>query len=66
VALERTDVSEKPIASIIRVKRISDLMMEATLSFEMSVLARVTRCYFPEDNIRCNHRSESLKSYDLT
>jgi hypothetical protein len=67
VALVRTEVSEKHIASIIRVERINELgvtanvipsslilvtlRMEAILSSETSVLTRVTRRNIPEDGI---------------
>jgi hypothetical protein len=45
VALVRTDVSEKPSASFIRVTRIG----------ETSVLTRATRHNIPEDNILHSH-----------
>jgi uncharacterized membrane protein len=66
VALERTDVSEKRIASIFNVERIGELgtvlavtsstilvtlMMKAIPSSETSVLTRATRCNIPENDI---------------
>jgi hypothetical protein len=62
VALVRTDVSYRRIASIIRVTRIGDanvpcslilvtLIMEAISSSETSVFARATRRNIPEEGI---------------
>jgi hypothetical protein len=56
VALVRTDVSEDPSASIIKVKIIDEqilvtLKMEALRSSETSVLTIATRRDFPEDGI---------------
>jgi hypothetical protein len=58
VPLVRTDVSEKRIASIIRVTSnvssspiLVTLMMEAIRSSETSILKRTTRRNIPEDGI---------------
>jgi hypothetical protein len=61
MVLVRTDVSEERIASIIRVKRICEvvpsslivlnLLMEAIRSSETSVLTRATMCHIPEEGI---------------
>jgi hypothetical protein len=58
VALVRTDVSEEPSASFIRVTRIGEL--GTTLA---SLLTRVTRRNIPEDTILHSHRRKNLKSY---
>jgi hypothetical protein len=67
VALVRTDVSEEPGASFIRVTRIGKLlvilMKEAPGSCETSVLTRATRRNNPGDTILHSHRRENLKSY---
>jgi hypothetical protein len=42
---------------------LSTMMMEAIRSSETSVLIRVKRRHFPEDNILHSHRRENLKSY---
>jgi hypothetical protein len=55
VVLVRTDVSEERIASIIRVKGISELRRtSAVTSTETSVLTRATRRQIPEDGILYN------------
>jgi hypothetical protein len=51
VALVRTNISEESIASIIRVKRISKLLMEVICSSETLVLTRAARHRIPEDDI---------------
>jgi hypothetical protein len=73
VALVRTDVSEEPVASLIRVTKIGELgkrslilvtlMMEALSSYETSILTRATWRNNPEDTILHSHRRENLKSY---
>jgi hypothetical protein len=61
VALVRTDVSEEPGASFIRVTKIGELgtttlMMVAPVSSETLVLTRATRRNNPEDTILHSHR----------
>jgi hypothetical protein len=77
VALVRTDVSKEHISSIFGVKILRELeitlavtiniiftlKMEATHSFETSVLTRATRCHTPEDGILPSRRRENLKFY---
>jgi hypothetical protein len=65
VAFVRTDVFEERFASTIRMKRIIllALMMEATLSFETSLLTIFRRRYIPEDGILHSHRRENLTFY---
>jgi hypothetical protein len=62
VALLRTEVSEEPSASFIRVTRIGEL---GTTLAATSVLTRSTWRSIPEDTILHSHRRENLKSYKL-
>jgi hypothetical protein len=70
VALVRTDVSEEPCASIIRVTAnvvssspvLEIRMMEALDPNETAVLPSAPRCYIPEGGILYSHRRKILKS----
>jgi hypothetical protein len=66
VALVRTDVSEEPGASFIRVTRICELgttqaatSNRCTGSFETSILTRAIQRNIPEDTILHSHRRET-------
>jgi hypothetical protein len=77
VTLVRTDVSEELSSTIIRMKRIGELvtanvpsspilvtlMMEALSSSLTSVLTRATRLHIPEEVIIHSLHRETLKSY---
>jgi UDP-N-acetylglucosamine 2-epimerase len=69
VALVRTDVSEEPGASFMRVTKTGELgttlMKKALRSSEKSVLTRATWRNIPEVAILHSHRRENLKSYIL-
>jgi hypothetical protein len=75
VALVRTDVSEEPSASFIRVTRIGELgttlaatSNRRTLRYvppKRRFLTRATRRNIPEDIILHSHRRENLKSYGV-
>jgi hypothetical protein len=60
VAVVRTDVSEEPGASFIRVTRIGEL---GTTQAATSNRRMLTRCNIPEDTILHSHRREKLKFY---
>jgi hypothetical protein len=69
VALVRTDVSEEPGASFIRVTKICELgttqaatSNRRTLRRNTTVLTRATRRNNPEDTILHSHRRENFKS----
>jgi hypothetical protein len=59
VALVRTDVSEEPGASFIRVTRIGELGKTQAATSNRRTPQRNT----PEDNFLHNHRRENFKSY---
>jgi hypothetical protein len=65
VTFVRTDVSEEPSASFIRVTRIGELgtTLATTSNRRTSVLTRATRRNTPEDTILHSHRRENLKPY---
>jgi hypothetical protein len=78
VVLVITDVSEESIATINKVKRISELgtltviscslilftlMMETIRSFQTSVTTRAIRWHIPEDGILHSLNREDFKSY---
>jgi hypothetical protein len=61
VALVRTDVSEEPGASFIRVTKIGELGTTQAATSNRRTL-RATRRNNPEDTILHSHRRENLKS----
>jgi hypothetical protein len=61
VALVRTDVSEEPGASFIRVTKIGALGTTQAATSNRRTLRRNTNN--PEDTILHSHRRENLKSY---
>jgi demethoxyubiquinone hydroxylase (CLK1/Coq7/Cat5 family) len=67
VALVRTDVSEEPGASFIRVTKIGELGTTQAVTSNRRTLrqrtSRATRRNIPEDTILHSHRRENLKSY---
>jgi hypothetical protein len=64
VALVKTDVSEGPSASIIRVTRIGELGTTLAVTSNRRTLRRNTHgVTSPEDDILHSHRRENLKSY---
>jgi hypothetical protein len=60
VALVRTDVSEEPSASFIRVTKIGELRTTQAATTNRRTLRRNTNL---EDTILHSHRRENLKSY---
>jgi hypothetical protein len=64
VALVRSDVSEEPGASFIRVTRIGELGTTLSVTSNRRTLRRnTTRRNIPEDTILHSHRRGNLKSY---
>jgi hypothetical protein len=61
VALVKSDVSEEPGATFIRVTRIGELGTTQAATSNRRTLRRNTR--IPEDTILHSHRRENLKSY---
>jgi hypothetical protein len=65
VALVRTDVSEEPGASFIKVTKIGDLGTTQAATSNRRTLRRITRATRrnkPEHTILHSHRRENLKS----
>jgi hypothetical protein len=63
VALVKTDISEKRIASIIRVTRIGELGATLAVTSSRRTLRSGLGFYIPEDDILHSHGHENLKSY---
>jgi hypothetical protein len=64
VAIVRTDVSEEPSASFVRVTRIGELGTTPAITTNRRTLRRnTTRRNIPEDTILHSHRRENLKYY---
>jgi hypothetical protein len=63
VALVRTDVSEEPSASFIKVTRIGELGTTQAATSNRRTLRRNSN--IPEDSILHSHRREKLKSYSM-
>jgi hypothetical protein len=63
VALVRTDVSEEPGASFIRVTKMGELGTTQAATSNRRTLRRNTNQYNREDTILHSHRRENLKSY---
>jgi hypothetical protein len=65
-ALVKTDVSEEPSASFIRVTRIIELGTTWPATSNRRTMRRNTKSHginIPEDTILHGHRRENLKSY---
>jgi hypothetical protein len=63
VALVKTDVSEEPGASFIRVTKIGELGTTQAATSSRRTLRRNSQRNNPEDTILHSHRRENLKSY---
>jgi hypothetical protein len=65
VVLVRTDVTEEPGASFLRVTRLGELgTKQAATSNRRTLRRNTTRRNIPEDTILHSHRRENLKSYE--
>jgi hypothetical protein len=64
VALVRTDVSEEPGVSFIRVTKIGELGTTQAATSNRRTLRRNTNSHIPEDDILHSHRRENVKSYN--
>jgi hypothetical protein len=65
VTLERGEVSEECMASIIGVTIIGQLSRILTVTNKRSALRKTTRRNIPEDGILQSHSSENFKSYSI-